>query len=411
MTNFKYIFIFLMVNLFLFSCKKETSDEGFSFTLNLEHQGKGINFESKSFLFLIDENGTVVKEAEVLKDVKETTLTAKSGINYSVALFSPLLKVKNKKIYGYKFFHNVPNGAKWDLAYTSGVLEGNRKTIITNCIFKNVPSYDSLIIEHSFYNAVYNSLQKEVKCESNLSYYDLSYVLLREHKDSSFKYAFYDRANLQSNTKSISFDYNKMKKTSPIALKIKKNASLRWISAELPNGQFPLYEPSNWPTDSILTLFLPQEPIINYNVIGFGASTNYTIRWHCQLTDLSQFGRPNIEITKNANSYAISSPCTLVCHQYVTKNDNFQVNYEEWIPYDNKFYPTATPQLPKSVVKYVSGLNSLPLSNEFIRTFSFKDKSIDYNTYMNKLLVSNYFDKEKFDDWIYKAGLIECFSL
>jgi hypothetical protein len=373
-----------------------------------------VNFDSKSFLFLLDEKGKVVSEAELLKGVNQTTLTAKSGINYSVALFSPALEILNRKIYSYKVFNNVPNGAKWDLTYTYGFIEG-KDLIKTNCIIENVLNYDSLIISGNYRTSTFNKVENKVENESELYYYDLCYAMLREHKDSIYRYAFFDKTNFKPNTNIVILDYNKMKKAYKKQLNITKGSWIMNVLAESNKGFFNLYAPLNYfKADSNLNLFLPQETISNYYVIGISSNNNSVVRWFDKLADLNQFKKPDIDIETIMNSdkskqYSMPKSAKVVCHHYTTKNDKFQINYEEWSSFDkNKTYKTAIPPLPKTIVNYISDLKSLEIYNEFIETYSFNDKSIDYNIYMNKLLVSNYLYKKELDTWQYKVGMVKC---
>jgi hypothetical protein len=404
----------------VFSCKEEDEIIGYTFTYENFSRFLG-STPVRSFLFLFNENGEQLQDREATNS-QTTTLTAEKDGKYNVGVFQEgtFQFFDSKKSFSYNLVHQIPSGRQWGLLSKEYSLRNSESNLSTNITIENLPNFDSLYTKPRFFGSnpsqpIYDATKKQLTHTTLLAFLDYAYICIREHKDSSFRYELIKSStNGVSTISNFKFDYAKLRKAKVIEIKPKNEIIINQIIASTDKGYFLLYDESfYWTASTNTSIIMPEEKINSYYVQASTNSNNNSITFYTKIDDLNDLTLPalsKIDVypqTNGTNLYKIAGEKPTLIENFLSKiNSNSRLEITEYLPYENDNSinrPIAS--IPKIALDNFKDLKNLEDSYSYLTLHSFKDKTIDYQTFLNKLFEksSTY---EKFNTWAYDVGWI-----
>lgn len=400
------IFTLLSLVLFTFSCDEDVNsiDSGFKFTFDNPNVEKiDAPHPIQSFLFLFDKDENFLEYKETTFDNTKELSASKAG-KYSVGLF------RNNR---YTFIHEIPNKEKLNLNpyYRNSFLSQNI-IVPSELIIENLDSYESLLFDKTPTKSpvnlpAYNAQTKELSYYYGFNYLDMVYICVREHKDSSFRYALLKTPPLSDSNKvsKIYLDYTKMKKAKVVTFKPKYEEYLYFqnLVAKTDDGYFNIYDNMNyWDWDSkTLKLVLPEEKINSFYVDAVFSATNSYV-FYDKLDNMDNLKVPvTTSIEPNGvNTYKIIGEKPVMLRR-ITWKENFNFSnpiIDEFLPYiDDNTINLPVPKIPLLLEK-ATEINNLSISSKVINLYFSKDKN--YSTMITKMHKQQNV-RMKFDTWLY----------
>jgi hypothetical protein len=412
------IFLFLGLTLIMFSCKKEEqnpANDAFKFTYVNDFSFLPSNSAPVGILYLLDANGTVLDEEQILNDTKSITLsTAKEG-DYSVAI------VQRSFLDGFNFnvVHHVPNNSAWNnFASVFGKNEGV-SSITSTINIENMPAFDSLSAIYHAQNASFShdaSSKFFSTTPLSLQLYDYAFVAVRTEKTSPFRYSLVKRpsANL-GGAITLKLDFEQMKecKTATLKFKEKDNHSYN-IVGKTANGlaylasRFSYYLDKGWTEKQIL---LPEEQISDYYV-------KYNQQYdHLTTLDKVHEGvASQIETLPQANGtnlYQTTKKDKIMLLRGTVYNDisatrKLQTTYSicQYSDSGVGFRDDNIPDIPESAKKLFPELKDTKKPKDFWASFvGFKNKNVSYKEYLDYIYTNDdFFNSPPFNSWLYDIG-------
>ncbi len=405
----------------VFSCKKEDEIIGYRFTYDDFSSFLG-STSLRTFLFLFNENGELLQDKEATNNQMIELVAEKDG-KYNVGVFQERgnSSFDNKNGFNYDLVHQVPNGKKWDFNSNDYILRGNAYYINTNITIENLPNFDSLYIRQSFsgldkVQPIYDATKKELIHSSFWAFVDYAYLCVREHKDSSFRYELVKRSTTTAGSvTNFKFDYAKLRKAKTINFKPKDNMQIRNIVALTDKGYFNLYHYEYYLSSASneINLILPEEKIISYYVEALFSDKGNNVIFYDKVNELNSLILPEsskVDVypqTNGTNIYKITGKKPVMVENFSSKiNSNSRVGVTEILPYENdNSINRPIISIPKVALDNFKELVKLDDSYNYLQLHSFKDKTIDYQTFIEKLFDEN-LTYGKFNTWAYDVGWI-----